>query len=118
MRLWRPILQPVNALSNEPVTPLASRLGANLDWSFRGRFVGRDMAVLWESSEPFGDANRWSGLTGNYLRVVTEAPTDIDLHNAIEATTILGAIPGALYGRSASSIQSELFAPDPRVTEY
>ena len=94
------------------------RLGANLDWSFRRRFVGRDMAVLWESSEPFGDANRWSGLTGNYLRVVTEAPTDVDLHNAIEATTILGAIPGALYGRSASSIQSELFAPDPRVTEY
>ena len=94
------------------------QLGASLDESFRRRFVGRDLAVLWESSEPFGSASRWSGLTGNYLRVVTEAPTGEDLHNAIEPTTILGAIPGALYGRSASSIESELFAPDPQVAAH
>jgi len=94
------------------------QLGAQLDESFRRSFVGRDLAVLWESSEPFGDVNRWSGLTGNYLRVVTEAPVETDLHNAIEPTTLLGAVPGALYGRSASSVQSELFAPDPQFAAH
>jgi len=94
------------------------QLGARLDDSFRRRFVGRDLAVLWESSEPFGDVSRWSGLTGNYLRGVTEAPLEVDLHNAIEPTTILGAVPGALYGRSASSIQSELVAPDRQVVAH
>lgn len=94
------------------------QLGARMEETFRRRFVGRDLAVLWESSEPFGDINRWSGLTGNYLRVVTEAPIETDLHNAIETTAILGAIPGALYGRSRSSVQGDLFAPEPQLAAH
>lgn len=93
-------------------------LGAVLEDRFRRGFVGRELEVLWESNEPFGDARRWSGLTGNYLRVVTEAPLESDLNNVIEATTVLGAVPGALHGRSVSSIQGELFAPDPRVAVH
>ncbi len=94
------------------------QLGARMDETFRRRFVGRDLAVLWESNEPFGDVNRWSGLTGNYLRVVTEAPIETDLHNAIEPTAILGAIPGALYGRCRSSVQGGLFALDPQLAVH
>ncbi len=39
------------------------------DRAFRQRFVGRTMAVLWETSRPGEDGPVWSGLTDNYLRV-------------------------------------------------
>ncbi len=94
------------------------RLGAELDTRFRRGFVGRDLEVLWESSEPFGDGARWSGLSGNYLRVVTDVPAEADLRNTIQPATIVGAMPGALYGRSASSVETDLFAPGQRVAAY
>lgn len=86
-------------------------LGAELDERYRAGFIGRELPVLWESSEPFGDGRRWSGLSGNYLRVVIATGGDADLRNSVETTTILGATPGALFGRSASSIPDAMPFP-------
>lgn len=43
--------------------------------SYRERFLGREMTVLWESTSQVDD-NGWqmAGLTGNYLRVTARAP--------------------------------------------
>lgn len=54
--------------------------------SERQRFVGTVRPVLWEgqgqplSNEP---GYLWSGLTDNYLRVMSVVPTEADLHNCI-----------------------------------
>jgi threonylcarbamoyladenosine tRNA methylthiotransferase MtaB len=60
---------------------------------FRQRFVGREMAVLWEQRRRDG---LWTGLTGNYLRVVARA--EGDLHNRLVATRLLAAQNGYLVG--------------------
>jgi threonylcarbamoyladenosine tRNA methylthiotransferase MtaB len=59
-------------------------LGAQQESRFRQRFVGREMAVLWEQRQRDG---LWSGLTDNYLRVV--APAAADLRNRITAARLL-----------------------------
>jgi threonylcarbamoyladenosine tRNA methylthiotransferase MtaB len=45
---------------------------------YRGQFIGANMKALWESSRPNQDGG-WdlSGLTGNYIRVYTEAGDDL-----------------------------------------
>ncbi|MFN8442217.1 MAG: tRNA (N(6)-L-threonylcarbamoyladenosine(37)-C(2))-methylthiotransferase MtaB [Caldilineaceae bacterium] len=54
--------------------------------SERQRFIGTVRSVLWEgqgqplSNEP---GSLWSGLTDNYLRVMSVVPTATDLHNCI-----------------------------------
>jgi threonylcarbamoyladenosine tRNA methylthiotransferase MtaB len=68
-------------------------LGNGQALRFRQRFVGREMAVLWEQRRRDG---RWTGLTDNYLRVV--ARTQCDLHNRITATQLLAAQDGHLVG--------------------
>ena len=44
-------------------------LGAGLEQSFRGRFVGHRLDVLWSSSGLEPEGLMWSGLTEDYLRV-------------------------------------------------
>ena len=45
---------------------------------FRGRFLGQSARVLWEEELPrLDERRRWSGLTGNYLRVVTDSAGDL-----------------------------------------
>jgi threonylcarbamoyladenosine tRNA methylthiotransferase MtaB len=73
-------------------------LGAELEARFRARFIGRTVPVLWESDEPRPDGVRWSGLTGNYLRVVTHTGEAVDLANRVTDATLLGVLPGALLG--------------------
>ncbi len=68
-------------------------LGAEQASRFRQRFVGRKMEVLWEQRQRDG---LWSGLTDNYLRVVTTAT--VDLRNRITATRLLTAQNGHLVG--------------------
>jgi tRNA A37 methylthiotransferase MiaB len=68
-------------------------LGAQQASRFRQRFVGREMKVLWEQRQHDG---LWSGLTDNYLRVVTTAT--VDLRNRITATRFLTAQNGHLVG--------------------
>ncbi len=60
---------------------------------FRQRFVGREMAVLWEQRRRDG---LWTGLTDNYLRVVAHA--ECDLHNQIIAAQLIAAQDGHLLG--------------------
>ncbi len=74
-------------------------LNARLETHFRRRFVGRTLPVLWESSEPFGFGRQWSGLTGNYLRVVTPTAPDVDLNNKIIDTHLVDLAPAALQGQ-------------------
>jgi threonylcarbamoyladenosine tRNA methylthiotransferase MtaB len=68
-------------------------LGAEQARRFRQRFVGREMAVLWEQRR-YDDL--WVGLTDNYLRVASH--TDANLHNQITATQLLSAQNGYLMG--------------------
>jgi threonylcarbamoyladenosine tRNA methylthiotransferase MtaB len=74
-------------------------LNANLESQFRQKLVGRSLPVLWESSEPFGFGLQWSGLTGNYLRVVTQTDPQTDLRNQVVLTRLTNTSPGALVGQ-------------------
>ena len=80
-------------------------LNSRLEEEFRRRFVGRTMPVLWESSEPYGFGRQWSGLTGNYLRVVTQTPTGLDLRNLVIETDLIDTAPASLLGRLPESFQ-------------
>ncbi|MCB0197442.1 MAG: tRNA (N(6)-L-threonylcarbamoyladenosine(37)-C(2))-methylthiotransferase MtaB [Anaerolineae bacterium] len=74
-------------------------LNAQLEEDFRRTFVGRTMPVLWESSEPYGFGLQWSGLTGNYLRVVTQTDPNTDLRNQVITTRLVDTMPAALFGQ-------------------
>ncbi|MCD4749496.1 MAG: tRNA (N(6)-L-threonylcarbamoyladenosine(37)-C(2))-methylthiotransferase MtaB [Thermoanaerobaculales bacterium] len=85
--------------------PLASersrqfhQLGASLEKNFNSSFEGRTLQVLWESSEDFGDGLRWSGLTPNYIRVVTQTGPTADLFNRITSTKIIATMPVGVLG--------------------
>ncbi|MCH7825309.1 MAG: tRNA (N(6)-L-threonylcarbamoyladenosine(37)-C(2))-methylthiotransferase MtaB [Acidobacteria bacterium] len=73
-------------------------LGAVCEAGFKARFIGRTVPVLWESAEPRPECLRWSGLTGNYIRVVTETGEDVDLANEVTETTLIRELPGAVLG--------------------
>ena len=75
-------------------------LGAVCEADFKARFIGRTVPVLWESAEPRPECVRWSGLTGSYIRVVTETGKDIDLTNKVTETTLVGEFPGAVFGEA------------------
>lgn len=55
-------------------------------WQERQRFIDTERPVLWEGEgQPLTDqpGRLWSGLTDNYLRVMTIAPAHLALHNQI-----------------------------------
>ncbi|MCG3206931.1 MAG: Threonylcarbamoyladenosine tRNA methylthiotransferase MtaB [Anaerolineae bacterium] len=79
-------------------------LNAQLEESFRRRFVGRQMPVLWESNEPYGFGLQWSGLTGNYLRVVTQTNPQANLRNQVIPTKLVDTVPAALLGQLPASV--------------
>ena len=68
-------------------------LGERLAARYRRRFLGQEMAVLWERRRRDGF---WHGLTDNYLQVVTTCPAD--LHNRITSTRLVGEQNGFLVG--------------------
>jgi threonylcarbamoyladenosine tRNA methylthiotransferase MtaB len=88
------------------------RLNAQLEESFRAGFVGRRMPVLWESSEPYGFGQQWSGLTDNYLRVVTITAPQTDLHNQIIETELVDTMPAAILGQVPASLPMQSDRPD------
>jgi threonylcarbamoyladenosine tRNA methylthiotransferase MtaB len=77
-------------------------LNAALEETFRGKFVGQVMPVLWENSEPYGFGLQWSGLTGNYLRVVTHTGPEVNLRNQVIETTLVDTAPASLLGQLPS----------------
>jgi threonylcarbamoyladenosine tRNA methylthiotransferase MtaB len=64
---------------------------------YQSRFVGKRLAVLWESSSKV-EADRWriSGLTDNNLRVTAQAPRQ--LWNQITPVQLTGLGDGGLVG--------------------
>jgi len=75
-------------------------LGAELETRFRRRLLGRTLPVLWESAEPREECLRWSGLTGNYVRVVAETATTVDLGNRVTDACLREVLPGAVWGEA------------------
>ena len=92
-----------------PVTKERSQrmhtLNAHQEEAFRRKFVGHTMPVLWESHEPYGFGLQWSGLTGNYLRVVAQTGPDVDLHNQVIETKLTDTVPAALLGQLSTSTE-------------
>jgi threonylcarbamoyladenosine tRNA methylthiotransferase MtaB len=78
-------------------------LNAALEDTFRRQFVGRTMPVLWETHEPYGFGVQWSGLTGNYLRVVTQTSPGMNLRNQVVDTHLTDTAPAALLGQLPGS---------------
>jgi len=58
-------------------------------------FLGRRMEVLWETPCK-GDKQAWSGLTDNYIRVMTRS--ELDLANTITSTRLVGLVKGGMRG--------------------
>lgn len=73
-------------------------LGRRLEGEFRRCVLGRSARVLWEGSESYGTELRWSGLTPNYVRVLTTTAADTDLRNRITETELIRTVPGGLLG--------------------
>lgn len=86
-------------------------LGARMMTDFHRRHIGRRLSVLWEDFETLGAARRWSGLTPNYIRVLSETDDTVDLANRITEVAIDSVVPGAVVGTipgvSRSGIEGE-----------
>jgi len=63
---------------------------------FARRFVGRTLTVLWESVRQGTGGPVWSGLTDNYLRVLTRNPAP--LANSLLPTRLVAMGEGGLQG--------------------
>ncbi len=70
------------------------KLGREGSQSFRKRFLGRTMKVLWESRVGGGV---WSGFTDNYIRVFASS-TEV-LSNRLVAVRLVGEHSQGLWGR-------------------
>lgn len=86
-----------------------------MERSFRHRFLGRTMHVLWESAEPDGANLLWSGLTDNYLRVsASEGP---HLRNTITPVRLVAHTPTGLRGQILVRDQTPLLIPEAAVSQ-
>ena len=67
---------------------------------FHRRFLGQEMEVLWETRCRDDKHKRgfppWSGLTDNYIRVMTSS--ELDLANTITSTKLAGLFDGGMRG--------------------
>jgi threonylcarbamoyladenosine tRNA methylthiotransferase MtaB len=79
------------------------QLGATLEHDFQEHYLGQMVPVLWENGEDFGLYKRWTGLTSNYLRVLTDTLPTVSLHNQILPTTLVYRLPGGLFGNTQFS---------------
>ena len=65
--------------------------------SYREKFIGQTMSVLWESTTEYGEYGwRMEGWTGNYLRV--SAITDSPRWNEVDDVMLLAATDGLVQG--------------------
>jgi threonylcarbamoyladenosine tRNA methylthiotransferase MtaB len=71
-------------------------IAAASEQDFAQRFVGRTLEVLWESGRQGKGDVVWSGLTDNYLRVLTR--TSAPLANTLIPTRLVAMREGGLQG--------------------
>lgn len=88
-------------------------LGQRLMSEFHRGFIGRRLDVLWEGAENHGGILRWSGLTGNYIRVLAETDNNVDLTNEVTAADLESCVPGAILG-SIPGISRPALVESPR----
>ena len=71
-------------------------LGAELERSFCHRFVGRTLPALWERCDETNGVLSWSGLTDNYIRVISETSERLgpDLRNRVTAVRLERLLTG------------------------
>jgi len=81
-------------------------LGAEMQRTYQRRFLGREMAVLWETPEVREDSVVWSGLSGNYLRIATRTAPEADLRNKVIPARVTGEIPGGLAAETEYSVDT------------
>ena len=86
-------------------------LDVRMQARFRRKFVGRKLDVLWERAQKHGDGLCWSGLTPNYLRVLTYTDDELNLHNVMTETSMLTAVEDGLLGEVLAP-----FDPSPEAT--
>lgn len=74
--------------------------------SYRQKFVGRKMPVLWESTSEMGEWGwRMEGLTGNYLRVTAFTPSP--KWNQIDEVRLTSELEGEMFGKLYGTIEAE-----------
>jgi threonylcarbamoyladenosine tRNA methylthiotransferase MtaB len=83
-----------------------AEIGRHSETTFRSRFVGRTLEVLWETQK----GQDWQGLTDNYVRVSTHSSAP--LHNRITPVHILGLVPGGLRGHLTGPFDTTAENPD------
>jgi len=91
-------------------------IGQRLMSAFHERFLDRRLRVLWENAETHGEDLRWSGLTDNYIRVLTETGADTDLANRVTEVDLEACVPGAVLGSVPGVSRSPLVAKSRRVS--
>ncbi len=75
-------------------------LDEELGAAVRRSFLGETREVLWEAQvSRNGGHLTWSGLTDNYLRVLTAMPPGINLRNRVTATRLLRLDAEGLWGQ-------------------
>jgi len=75
--------------------------------------------VLWEQGEDLGAHRRWSGLTDNYIRCVTETAAEVDLTNQVTDTRLVSTVPGGALGEIPDLSIPHLIEPESRrVSEF
>lgn len=79
-------------------------LDALMQARFKRKFIGRKMDVLWERAQLIEDGLCWSGLTPNYLRVLTYTDDEINLHNVVTGTSMLNTVEDGLLGEVLAPI--------------
>jgi threonylcarbamoyladenosine tRNA methylthiotransferase MtaB len=96
---------------------LLTELDAELEAQVRASSIGQIRPVLWENHGPLPTASFtekkgqatgvWSGLTDNYLRVLTAAPAELDLHNRIIPMRLASLHGIDLWGEMAADGKDE-----------
>ena len=77
---------------------MLSEVAHQPEMAFRSQFIGRTLEVLWETQNARGE---WSGLTDNYIRVLTRSSSD--LSNQIVPVRIIGLSGHGLAGEILST---------------
>ena len=73
-------------------------MAARLESRFISRHVGTSADVLWEEAEPSAQGRRWSGLTGNYIRVFADTAPEVDLGNLVTNARLIRSVRGGMVG--------------------